>query len=415
MSLKLIDQTDAEKISHCCGEIINNPASADLPEQAWCVDGVRFNIAFNRYLSEKSGVAEKEINRCQGADDVFNTAQNIAVLRLISRHAEGIEKLLKALKDKSVEFQDQLHVGRSHMQEALPVTWGAVFGAMYLRIQRCYRELIEAREDFLEVNLGLTPVDPFEALAPGFRSKVISELKNVTELNVRTVPDEMGPVPFSAWVGALEGNDRFVRLVSILRNLALNIARVGNDLYLYSSGPRCGIGELGLPAIAPGSTIMPGKINPSMPELMLQLMHQTMAADQMTAYSIIEEDIDLGASNGCVFFDVAEVLEILGRGSERFVEKCVSGITVKEETCIEHLNHSASFISIARAVLGEQKALQVRQEAESQGISVPEAIVLLGFMTKEEVSDLFDLSKFKNPNNLLESLSIYVQRKGDTK
>ena len=149
---------------------------------------------------------------------------------------------------------------------------------------KALEEINNVREVFLEVYLGATPIDQFAVCAPGFSSLAIEYLRRYSHFGLRKPKIDFSDQPNTYYIASIEGNDKFVRLLGFLRLLALNIARISNDLYLYSSGPRCGISELSLPAIAPGSTIMPGKINPSMPELMLQVFHQTMSIDQMACF-----------------------------------------------------------------------------------------------------------------------------------
>ncbi|WP_289187275.1 lyase family protein [uncultured Parasutterella sp.] len=403
-----IDEASVEKIISLCDELICCPSKPEFRQiKAWAVDGLSFNEAVNAYLAEKSGLSADLVNNCQSAEDVLNTAQNIAIFRQINDSKKGIEFLLQTLRDKAVEFEDMLHVGRQHMQEALPVTWGAVFGAMYLRLRRSYEELKRAQQGFLTVNLGVTPIDQFTVSKPGFASNAVNELRKITGLDLHGPETSDEVVASSAALEVLEGNDRYVYLISCLRAIALNMARIGNDLYLYSSGPRCGIGELSLPAIAPGSTIMPGKINPSMPELMLQIFHQTMGTDQFVMFSAIEEDIDLGASLSNAYFAASEVIEIIGRGCERFVVKCVSGVSVKEAQCEEHLINSASLIALVRARFGEETASLVREMSEREQISISEAAERLNIASAEEIHDLFNLSRFKDPEALKEYFGKY--------
>ena len=305
-----------------------------------------------------------------------------------------------------------MHIARSHLQESLPVSWGAVFGAMYIRLKRSADELQRVQDLFLGVNLGLTPIDSFTHSAPGFNALAVNNLRKVTGLPLHSVPQDDDPVLGSSYVEALEGDDRFIRLSSVLRLIALNLARLGNDFYIYSSGPRCGISELSLPAIAPGSTIMPGKINPSMPELMLQVMHQTVGIDQLAAFSFVEEDIDIGSSNGWVFFQLLEILEIIGRGCNKFVEKCVSGIRVKHDESSAHLESAASLISLVAAVFGREIAEKVLAVASSQNLSVPQALLQIEEVTAEDAEALFNFDRFSNPQELTRFISTFKNRQG---
>lgn len=395
-SLGLIDQATAQQIIGACNCIIEKPAQTQLECLLLGADALKLNTVFNDYVAKLSGVNSQTINLCQAAEDVFNTAQNLVIFRLVQKSSEGIGLLAQTLRDKAIEFESILHVGRSHMQEALPVSWGAVFGAMYLRLNKGWKALKKASDSFLEVNLGCTPIDPFIVAAPGFKARAVNELRKITGLELRNSGSADGFNHYAGVIENLEANDRYLRLMNALRIVSLNLARMGNDFYLYSSGPRCGIAEIFLPAIAPGSTIMPGKINPSMPELMMQIFHQTMTADQMTVFSLVEEDIDMGASVSTVFLNVAEVIDTVGRGCERFVVKCVAGISINEKNCETHLKNSASLISVARAVLGEKAAKQIWQECCNKQISVSEAAVSLGLTTTEEAEDIFDLSRFRD-------------------
>lgn len=411
-SLGILDPSDAEAIIKACEEIIENPYRSELTTGTLHINGLAYNQAFNRLLATKSGVLEEKINAGQGYEDVFNTAQNLVVYRAINLTRSGVDNLLQTLRNKAVEFRNEMHIARSHLQESLPVSWGAVFGAMYIRLKRSADELQRVQDLFLGVNLGLTPIDSFTHSAPGFNALAVNNLRKVTGLPLHSVPQDDDPVLGSSYVEALEGDDRFIRLSSVLRLIALNLARLGNDFYIYSSGPRCGISELSLPAIAPGSTIMPGKINPSMPELMLQVMHQTVGIDQLAAFSFVEEDIDIGSSNGWVFFQLLEILEIIGRGCNKFVEKCVSGIRVKHDESSAHLESAASLISLAAAVFGREIAEKVLAIASSKNLSVPQALLQIEEVTAEDAEALFNFDRFSNPQELTRFISTFKNRQG---
>lgn len=157
---------------------------------------------------------------------------------------------------------------------------------------------------------------------------------------------------------------------------------------------------------------MPGKINPSMPELMLQVMHQTVGIDQLAAFSFVEEDIDIGSSNGWVFFQLLEILEIIGRGCNKFVEKCVSGIRVKHDESSAHLESAASLISLAAAVFGREIAEKVLAVASSQNLSVPQALLQIEEVTAEDAEALFNFDRFSNPQELTRFISTFKSRQG---
>lgn len=398
--LGCITEEAAGKIISCCDKLKENPQSKIFETQAWCIDGVDFNSLFNSFISAETGVQVDLVNKNQIANDVLQTAQNLTVLNYLDVHMIGVETLIRALREKSIEFQDTLHIGRSHMQESLPVTWGGVFGAMALSIQKAFEEINNVREVFLEVNLGATPIDQFAVCVPGFSPLVIDYLRRYSHFELRKPKIDFSDQPNTYYIASIEGSDKFVRLLSFLRLVAINIARISNDLYLYSSGPRCGISELSLPAIAPGSTIMPGKINPSMPELMLQVFHQTMSVDQMACFSYIEEDIDLEPTNNPVFFDALEIIEVIGRGSAKFVEKCVQGIFLKPFENSEHLRNSASLIAIVKHIFGNKTASQVVEYCLDKKVSVSDALIELGFANSDNVSTILGLEKFKNPQEV---------------
>jgi aspartate ammonia-lyase len=408
-SLKAITGEDAARIAAACDALTGAPSDPLLKEEAYFADGLRIVRLINRVISQKSGLSEEIVGRNQIADDVISTAENLTVLKTMDQHGSGVETLCEALTELARRYRGSVHLGRSHMQEALPVSWGATFGAMALRVKKAYMSLLETREAFLEVRLGLTPLDLFELSQDGFAEAALLELRKITGQPL-VLPAEDPVLPGAAFVEALEGNDRFVRLLSALRLLAMHIARLGNDLYLYSSGPRCGLAELSLPAIAPGSTIMPGKINPSMAELMLQILHETAAADQMAAFSWMEEDIDQHPANSDVFFDSLEIIEIIGRGAVKFVEKCVSGVSVKEDRNTEHLKHSASIVALARAVCGKENAVNAAKLARRENISLPEALVRLKLASASEAEVLTDSAHFAAPEALRSYLESAAKR-----
>lgn len=411
-SLGILDSSDAEAIIKVCDEIIDDPyRCSELTTEPYILTAwltTRPLIVFwplNPAFWKKKSTQDKDTK-------TSSTRLRTLSYRAINLTRSGVDNLLQKLRNKAVEFRNEMHIARNHLQESLPVSWGAVFGAMYIRLKRSADELQRIQDLFLSVNLGLTPIDSFTHSAPGFNALAVNNLRKVTGLPLHSVSQADDPVLGSSYVEALEGDDRFIRLSSALRLIALNLARLGNDFYIYSSGPRCGISELSLPAIAPGSTIMPGKINPSMPELMLQVMHQAVGIDQLAAYSFVEEDIDIGSSNGWVFFQLLEILEIIGRGCNKFVEKCVSGIRVKHDESSAHLESAASLISLVAAVFGREIAEKVLAVASSQNLSVPQALLQIEEVTAEDAEALFNFDRFSNPQELTRFISTFKNRQG---
>ncbi len=340
-----LENDKAKAIAQACDEIIAGKFADQFPVNVWRSHGTGVNMNINEVIANRANeilTGEKgydavhpntHVNMCQSSNDTYPAAEAIVLYRMISKTLESVKYFEDALAEKAVEFKDIPRLGRTCMQDAVPMTFGQVFGAWHSLIARNRRRLEALLPEYQETILGATVLGSGMGELPGYNEAVYKHLSAIVGFPMKQAKMESEVIEDSALFDGSQNNDSFIYLMGVLKCIACAGGRIGNDLYVFSSGPRTGIGEFILPSIAPGSSIMPGKINPYMPEMLLQIMQQVISHDMMATLTINESDLDLCSSTCGSFMGSMESLELIDKGFRLVTDLCIKGIKVNADLC----------------------------------------------------------------------------------
>lgn len=371
----------------------------------FCVDiyhgggGTAANMNVNEVLANRANEAltgrkgydrvhpNTDVNMAQSTNDVIPSAMKLAVHGLLAQLEGTVSILVEALAAKEVEFADVIKLSRTCFQDALPITLGQQLSGYRHGFQRVLRELDSAKEKCLRLPLGATAVGTeFGALA-GYKTGVYAELSRITGLALE--PDEN-------FFDGLQNADQWISISGVLKSLALSMAKMCADLRLMSSGPRAGFSEITLPAVQPGSSIMPGKINPVIPEMAIQVYFRVLGND-VTVTRACEGELDLNVWESIILNAVTESIVLLDRTIPLLVSKCIAGLTANVAICRKAAEGSLALSTAIAAVFDYPKAGSVARFASERGLLVKDAAVEMALLSRHEAEELFEVSLFADP------------------
>jgi len=330
------------------------------------------------------------VNMAQSTNDVFPTAMRIAALYLLHECLlPGLLALETALGDKGREFQNVIKSGRTHLQDAVPITLGQEFTAYAESVRRASAAIDAAGRELERMNIGGTAVGTGLNADPRFREIAIESLRLITGL----------PVNRSGHLVELTNSTAdFARFSAAVKNCAVEIIRIANDLRLLSSGPRTGLNEIVLPAVQPGSSIMPGKINPSIAEMVNMVCFQVVGNDLAVTMAAQAGQLELNVMMPLIAHNLLQSERILGRAAGAFAEKCIKGIKANTEVCRRYAEQSEALVTILSPRIGYLAAADVAKESLSTGRSIRELALERGLLTAEEADRLLDLAAMTRPS-----------------
>ncbi len=332
-----------------------------------------------------------DVNMSQSTNDVFPTITKIAALRMLAGVHEQLQSLEDAFRQKADEFADVVKSGRTHLQDAVPTTLGAEFGG-YASAMQHVRERIAGTAHWVgELNIGATALGTGLNSGAGYRGEVVNYLKEITGIeglrpaeNLFEVTQSMAPL------GALSSD---------LRTVALELIRIANDLRLMASGPRTGLFEIALPAVQPGSSIMPGKVNPVMAEMLDMVCFQVVGNDTTVALAVQAGQLDLNVMMPVIAFNVVWSMDILANAVRVFVEFCARGITANRARIAEWVEQSTAIVTALNQRIGYSRAAKVAQQAFREGRTVRDVLVSEGVLTADEAAQFLDPAVLVRPGD----------------
>lgn len=330
---------------------------------------------------------------CQSSNDVYPACEAIVLYRMIGECLESIRYMEDALAAKALEFKDDVRLGRTCMQDAVPMTFGQVFGGWHCMMQRNRLRLEKARLEFQETILGATVLGTGMGQMPGYHEAIYANLSKVVGFEMRQAKMQGEVIEDSALFDGSANNDGLMVLLGYLKAIACAGGRISNDLYVFSSGPRTGIGEFILPSIAPGSSIMPGKLNPYMPELLLQIMQQVASHEHVAMLTVNESDLDLCSSTCASFMGAMESLELITKGFRLFTDLCLKGIGINRERARRNAEMSTANATMVSALYGYPIGTKIAQMAYRENITCKEAALREKLIDPEVAEELFDVHK----------------------
>jgi aspartate ammonia-lyase len=321
------------------------------------------------------------VNMGQSTNDVFPTAMRLAALEITDKLIVTLELLADALRAKSKEFDHIVKSGRTHLQDAVPIRLGQEFGAYATAIHKNANRIAHNADELREIGLGGTAAGTGLNAVPGYRKRIVEELSSATNQRLRATED---------YFEAMQSMSPFAGLSGALRTLATDVIRIANDLRLLSSGPNTGLAEISLPAVQPGSSIMPGKVNPVIAEMTDMVCFQVMGNDLVVATAAQAGQLELNVMMPVIAFSILMSLSILSNALTALRERCVEGITANEDRCRWYVEHSVSLVTALNPRIGYDRAAEVTKRAIAKGKTIRETLEEEGLLTPEETARVMD-------------------------
>ena len=325
-----------------------------------------------------------DVNMAQSTNDVIPTAAKMTVIDLMRPLQNNLRKLEEAFLMKAKEFNDIIKMGRTQMQDAVPIRLGQEFKAYAAAIKRDRERIALAEKDMHIINLGGSAIGTSINVDPVYLENIAKELSNVCGYELTLAED---------LIDSTQNLDCFVNVSSSLKTCVVNLAKIAGDLRLLSSGPRTGFGEINLPSMQNGSSIMPGKINPVIPEVVSQVAFLIMGHDVTINFAAANGQLELNAFGPVLYYQLFESIFALNGAAESFAKDCVEGITANIDTCKENVEKSVGIITVLVPVIGYQKAAEIAKEALKTGTPVRELILRNKILKEEELDKILDPMK----------------------
>ena len=334
------------------------------------------------------------VNCSQSTNDAYPTAIHLGLYATHQEFMKHYRLLIESFEKKAVEFADILKMGRTQLEDAVPMTLGQTFGAFASILKDEIRNINFAAEEFLTVNMGATAIGTGICSEPEYAEKCIAALREVTGWDIK-LADNL--------VAATSDTSCMVGYSSAMRRIATKMNKICNDLRLLASGPRCGLHEFDLPARQPGSSIMPGKVNPVIPEVMNQISYKVIGNDLCVAMSSEEAQMELNAMEPVMAQCCFESAEIMMNGFDTLRVNCVDGITANPEQCRKYIHDSFGVVTALNPVIGYKNSTKIAKEAMATGKSVYDLVLEHGILSKE------DLDTILAPENMIKPVKLDIK------
>jgi len=321
------------------------------------------------------------VNKGQSTNDVIPSAMKMAVHTELAGLTTSLEHALAVLREKEIAFKDTVTIGRTCVQDALPITFGQFFSGSRAALERLIAKTALIREELLELPMPGTAIGTCFAAAPGYAEALYPQLAKVTG-----VPFRMEGNLYDG----LQNADIWMVVSGHLKAIGSLFTKISADLRLLSSGPRAGFNNLNLPAVQPGSSIMPGKVNPVMPEMMMQIGFKVFGNDCAVSLAADRGELELNVWESLILQCVMESIHLLRNGVRLFSDRCLTGITVNEEQCQRHAASSLALSTVLAVLEGYPFASEVAKEAAGRGLSIKDVVVEKGIMDQATAERMFD-------------------------
>jgi fumarate hydratase class II len=390
-------------ICSVCDEIIQGKLDAHFPLVVWQTgSGTQTNMNVNEVISnrisEQAGTPlgskkpvhpNDDVNMSQSSNDVFPTAMHIASVLLIRKNLlPALTQLYQGFEKKAYEFRDLIKIGRTHLMDAAPITLGQEFSGYAAQIKQAIAAIESELDPISELAIGGTAVGTGLNAPPQFSKRATDTISHLTG------------VPFTPALNkfaALAAHDALVGVSGALRQTAVAFMKIANDIRWLASGPRCGLNEIFLPENEPGSSIMPGKVNPTQSEAMTMVAVQVMGNDCAIAFAGSLGNFELNVFKPVMIFNLIQSIHLLSDVAINFNQKCLSGIKPNKKQLQENLENSLMLATALNTAIGYDKAAQIVKKAYAEGISLKQAALSLGYLTADRFDALVDLHKMVHP------------------
>ena len=389
--LGVLSKRKAKLIERVCNEILAGELNDEFPLVVWQTgSGTQTNMNVNEVIANRGHVLSggklrdtkkvlhpnDDVNKSQSSNDTFPTAMHIAAYqKIISCTLPGLEKLKKSLDKKAKAYKKVVKIGRTHFMDATPVTVGQELSGYAAQLDFGIIAIKHSLKHLTHLALGGTAVGTGLNTPKGYDKLVAKKIKSFTK------------IPFVTGKNKFEGlaaHDAIVELHGALKTVAVSLMKIGNDIRMLSSGPRSGIGELIIPANEPGSSIMPGKVNPTQAEALTMAMAQVLGNDVAINVGGMQGQFELNVFKPMMIYNLIMSAQLIGDSTVSFAEKCINGLKPNYKRIKENLNNSLMLVTALNTKIGYDKAAEIAKKAYKEGTTLKEASVALGYLTAKE-------------------------------
>lgn len=398
--LGLLDEKIKNAIVQAAKEVLTGKLNQEFPvDMIQGGAGTSTNMNINEVLANRAleimGYQKGEYQYCspndhvnlsQSTNDAYPTSIRIAAVNSNIQLIEHLKALIMSFRKKGEEFKHVLKMGRTQLQDAVPMTLGQEFEAFAVTLDEEVERLTQNCNLMLETNMGATAIGTGINAAPGYAKLCAENLAKVTGLAIVSAPNLIEATPDT---GA------YVIYSSALKRMAIKISKICNDLRLLSSGPRCGLNEINLPPMQPGSSIMPGKVNPVIPEVMNQVCYRVIGNDLTVTMAAEAGQLQLNVMEPVLTYAIMESMQLLSNAMDTLREKCIDGITANEAHCREMVLHSIGIVTALNPYIGYKNSTKIAKEALETGKSVYNLVLEHNILSQEQLDEIL------NPENML--------------
>lgn len=398
----LLDKRRTQAIVQACDEILEGKFREDFivdPIQGGAGTSLNMNaneVIANRAIEILGGKKgdysvvnpNDHVNCGQSTNDVIPTAGKMTSLRLLKKLKKQLLRLHSALEQKADEFDGVIKMGRTQLQDAVPIRLGQEFKAYSVAILRDLNRMDKAMDEMRTLNMGGTAVGTGLNADESYLRRIVPNLSEISGMDLVQAYD---------LIDATQNLDSFVAVSGAVKACAVTLSKIANDLRLMSSGPRAGFGEINLPAKQNGSSIMPGKVNPVIPEVVNQVAFNAIGNDMTITMAAEAGQLELNAFEPIIFYCLFQSIDTIAYAVNTFVDNCVIGITANETRCRYFVENSVGIITAICPYVGYQKAAEIAKEAIKTGESVRKLIIEKGLLTKEQMDEIMDPVQMTEP------------------
>lgn len=406
--LGLLDPAIADAITRACEEL-----REDRFNEQFVVDMVQGGAGTSTNMNANEVIANRalellghhkgeysychpnnHVNLSQSTNDAYPTAIHLGMYATHLKLVEHLKQLIESFEKKAAEFADVLKMGRTQLEDAVPMTLGQTFHGFASILRDEIVHLNEAAEDFLTINMGATAIGTGICAEPGYAELCTENIARITGWKIRLTGD---------LVGATSDTSCLVGYASAMKRVAVKMNKICNDLRLLASGPRCGLAEFNLPARQPGSSIMPGKVNPVIPEVMNQIAYKVIGNELCVTMSGEAAQMELNAMEPVMAQCDFESAELLMNGFDTLRTLCVDGITANRERCADYVKNSIGVVTALNPIIGYKNSTKIAKEALATGRGVYDLVLEHGILSKEELDTIL------KPENMIRPVKLNIK------
>ncbi|MCY9407457.1 class II fumarate hydratase [Bacillus inaquosorum] len=388
-----LDSEKTEVITAVCDEILEGKYDDNFPLVVWQTgSGTQSNMNVNEVIANLATALLKEkgsiqtihpnddVNRSQSSNDTFPTAMHVAgVLAIYEQLVPALDQLRNTLDEKAKKFNDIVKIGRTHLQDATPLTLGQEISGWVYMIDRSKEMILEATEKMRELAIGGTAVGTGINAHPQFGEVVSEEISKFTGQHFKSSPNKFH---------ALTSHDEITYVHGAMKALAADLMKIANDVRWLASGPRCGIGEISIPENEPGSSIMPGKVNPTQCEALTMIAAQIMGNDATIGFASSQGNFELNVFKPVIIYNFLQSVQLLSDGIKSFHDHCAVGIEPNKKTIEENLSSSLMLVTALNPYIGYENSAKIAKFAHKEGLTLKEAAVQLELLTEEQFDEM---------------------------